>query len=113
MVSWLNDTGTIPSRLIKPRVGLIPTTLFAEDGERMEPPVSEPVPATARFAATAAPVPPEEPPGVLVRLDGFFTCPPSELTDMPPLANSCRLALPKIIAPASRSFITANASLPG
>ena len=67
IVSWVKDTGTIPSRLIKPRVGRSPTKLFADAGERMEPPVSDPVPAAAKLAATAAPVPPEEPPGVLVR----------------------------------------------
>jgi hypothetical protein len=33
----------------------------------MDPPVSDPVPTAAKFAATAAPVPPDEPPGVLVR----------------------------------------------
>src|SRR5258707_6874812 len=32
--------------------------------------------------------PPEDPPGVLVRSYGFFTCPPSELTEIPPPANS-------------------------
>jgi len=61
--------------------------LLAEEGERMEPPVSEPVPAAAKFAATAAPVPPEEPlrPGQVV---GIFHLSASELTEMPPLANS-------------------------
>src|SRR6202790_5844717 len=67
IVSWVKDTGTIPSRLIKPRVGRSPTKLVADAGERIEPPVSDPVPATAKLEAIAAPVPPEEPPGVLVR----------------------------------------------
>ena len=40
---------------------------LAEAGERMDWPVSLPVPARARLAATEAPVPPEEPPGVRVR----------------------------------------------
>src|SRR4030088_2825809 len=107
MVSWVNDTGTRRSRLINPRVGGSPTKLVAEAGERMEPPVSEPVPAAAKFGATAAPVPPEDPPGVLVRSYGFFTCPPRELTEMPPLANSCKLDLPRISAPAWRRRLTA------
>src|SRR6202011_964234 len=84
MVSWVTETGTIPSRLISPVVGRMPTKLLAEDGERIDPPVSEPVPAAAKLAATAAPVPPDEPPGVLVRSYGFFTCPPSELAEIPP-----------------------------
>jgi hypothetical protein len=42
----------------------MPTKLFAEAGERIEFNVSEPVPTVAKLAANAAPVPPEEPPGV-------------------------------------------------
>ena len=57
----------IPERLTSPFVGRIPTRLLAEDGERIEFTVSVPIPTTAKFAATAAPVPPLEPPGVLVR----------------------------------------------
>ena len=57
----------MPVRLTRPRVGRMPTRLLALDGERMEFTVSDPVPAVAKLAATAAPVPPEEPPGVRVR----------------------------------------------
>jgi hypothetical protein len=42
----------------------MPTKLLAEAGERIEFTVSEPVPTVAKLAAKAAPVPPEEPPGV-------------------------------------------------
>jgi hypothetical protein len=35
-----------------------------DDGTRIDPPVSEPKPMPARFAAIAAPVPPLEPPAV-------------------------------------------------
>jgi hypothetical protein len=41
--------------------------LHAEAGERTELTVSVPIPKAAKFAAMAAPVPPLEPPGVLVR----------------------------------------------
>src|SRR5258707_13745258 len=88
IVSCVNETGTMPSRLIKPLVGRSPTRLSAESGERFEPPVSEPVPAAANLDATAVAVPPEEPPGVRVRPYGFFTCPPSQLSEIPPHANS-------------------------
>ena len=59
--------GMMPSRLISPRVGRNPTRLVADAGERIDWPVSLPVPSTAKFAAIAAPVPPLEPPAVRVR----------------------------------------------
>src|SRR5271167_194257 len=62
--SCVNETGITPARLISPRVGRKPTRPLAEDGERIEFTVSEPVPTVAKLAAKAAPVPPEEPPGV-------------------------------------------------
>jgi hypothetical protein len=42
-------------------------------GWRMEPPVSVPVAAGTRRAATAAAEPPEEPPGTRLRSQGFCT----------------------------------------
>lgn len=44
-------------------VGLIPTRLLYVEGSRIEPVVSVPSPTTPKLAATAAPVPPLEPPG--------------------------------------------------
>jgi hypothetical protein len=41
----------------------------------MEPPVSVPVAAGARRAATQAALPPEEPPGTRAVSQGFFTGP--------------------------------------
>ncbi len=54
----------MPARLMSPLVGRMPTSALAEAGERIEFTVSLPVPAKAKLAATAAPVPPLEPPGV-------------------------------------------------
>ncbi len=99
-----------PARLTSPRVGRMPTRLFAEAGERIDWPVSLPVPSSAMFAAIATPVPPLDPPGVRVRSYGFSTCPPRLLIDMPPRANSCRFALARISAPALRIFATVGAS---
>ncbi len=59
--------GITPPRLTSPRVPRNPTRLFADDGERIDCPVSLPVPSTPKFAAIAAPVPPLDPPGVRVR----------------------------------------------
>ena len=78
-------------------------------GDRIDWPVSLPVPSTARLAAIAAPVPPLEPPGVRVRSYGLRTCPPRLLIDIPPRANSCMLALAKISAPALLIFSTVKA----
>ena len=63
--------GITPLRLTRPRVGRMPTRLLADAGERIDWPVSLPVPRRAKLAATAAPVPPLDPPGVRVRSYGF------------------------------------------
>ena len=86
----------MPSRLIRPWSGRKPTRFSAEAGDRIDCPVSLPVPSTAKLAAIAAPVPPLEPPGVRVRSYGFSVCPPSELTVVPVSASSVRFALPMI-----------------
>ena len=57
----------IPSLEIRPKVGRMPTQALADAGERVDCPVSEPVPIIPKVAAIAAPVPPEDPPGVRVR----------------------------------------------
>ena len=44
-------------------------------GWRMEPPVSVPVAAGVSRAATAAALPPDEPPGTRAGSQGFFTTP--------------------------------------
>src|SRR5688572_15812740 len=70
----------------------------------MEPPVSEPSAAQAMPAASAAALPPDDPPctrevsqGFRVTLNALFSV---EL----PIANSSRFVLPTITAPASSSF---------
>jgi hypothetical protein len=54
--------GMTPYRLTRPYVGLTPTTPQKLAGTRIEPPVSDPVAATARPAAKALAEPPLEPP---------------------------------------------------
>ena len=66
-VSWLGAIGTIPSWLIKPWVGLIPTRLWRTEGLMIEPSVSVPIPMGAISKATAAAVPLLEPLGVAAR----------------------------------------------
>ena len=78
----------------------------------MEPPVSEPNPTKPYPAATAAPVPPEEPAGVRAGSCGFRVIPPSELM-APPDANSLRFTFASTMAPASLSLRTTKASSGG
>jgi hypothetical protein len=63
-VSWLWAMGIIPDLLTKPRVGLIPTNEFAEEGQTIDPSVSVPMAATHRLAATADPEPELDPQGL-------------------------------------------------
>src|SRR5207247_4179513 len=83
------------------------------DGMRIDPQVSDPQPIAPKLAATPAPVPPLEPPGIRVGSYGLQVCPASEPVVVMPLASSCRFVLPRMIAPASRNFLTWNASRDG
>src|SRR5262249_12029912 len=78
-VSWLCEIGMIPARLIRPSVGLIPTTPLADDGQTTGPSVSVPTAAAQRFAAAAAPEPELEPQGFRSRAYGFLVWPPRPL----------------------------------
>src|ERR1700677_2285481 len=75
-------------------------------GWRMEPPVSVPSAHGARPAATAAALPPEEPPGTRVRSHGLSTGPNAEFSFEEPIANSSWLVLPSRLAPAACSRAT-------
>ena len=103
----------MPARVISPLVGRTLNKLLAEAGLRSELTVSVPVASTESDAATAAPEPPELPPGVRVESYGLIVCPPKEETERPSRANSCKLALPSTIAPARRRAATAGASIDG
>lgn len=59
-VSELN--GAMPGT--RPNGGLYPTTPQNDAGMRMDPPMSEPVASIVEPAASTAPEPPDEPPGV-------------------------------------------------
>lgn len=51
-VSCRGEIGITPARLVKPTVGLIPTTELALAGHKMDPAVSVPNDIAAIFAAT-------------------------------------------------------------
>src|SRR5438132_238758 len=90
-VSWLGEIGTTPSRLVRPAVGLMPTTPQTADGQTMEPSVSVPRAAVQSSAATAAAEPELEPQGLRSRTCGLRHCPPTALQ---PLSE----ALPRKLA---------------
>ena len=92
-MSCVLESGTMPVRLDSPCVPRRPTRLLCDAGLRIDPHVSLPMPAAAKLAATAAPVPPLEPPGLRSRSYGFFVCPKREPTVVIPAASSCMLVL--------------------
>src|SRR3954451_1774093 len=72
----------------------------------MEPPVSVPRAHGAEPAATAAALPPLEPPGTRARSQGFRTGPKPEFSFDEPIANSSWLVLASSGAPAAGSCST-------
>ena len=79
-------------------------------GWRIEPPVSVPVAAGTRPAATAAAEPPEDPPGTRLGSQGLATGPNQLVSLEEPIANSSMLVLPSITAPAALRRSTTAAS---
>src|SRR2546421_7245167 len=99
----------MPKRLTAPYVGFIPTIPHSAAGWRIEPPVSVPSAHGASPAATAAALPPEEPPGTRVRSQGLSTAPKAEFSFDEPIANSSWFVLASKAAPAERRRATAVA----
>src|SRR5919197_4653057 len=82
-------------------------------GWRIDPPVSVPIAHGALPAATAAELPPDEPPGTRRRSHGLSTGPKPEFSFDEPIANSSWLVLPSSGAPASARRLTAVAGYGG
>ena len=78
-------------------------------GWRIEPPVSVPIAHGASPAATAAALPPEDPPGTRSRSHGLRTGPKAEFSLEDPIANSSWLVFASSAAPASPRRDTAVA----
>ena len=102
----------------RPTVGLNPTTPFMAAGQVIDPLVSVPSASGAKRAAIAAAEPDDEPHGERSRLCGFRVWPPRPLQPAMDLADlkfahSDMLVLPRMMAPASRSFYTTKASSGG
>src|SRR5215469_2552201 len=115
-VSCADEIGTMPFLLTRPRVGLSPTTPQLFDGLTIEPSVSVPIASGASPAAIATPEPELEPDGLRPVPYGFTACLPSLCRPLVEflvrkLADSDKLAMPNMTAPASRSLPTRNASV--
>ena len=114
-VSWLWLIGTTWVRLIRPTVGFNPTMPLIAAGQVTDPSVSVPTAASTMPAATAAPLPDDDPHGVRSSACGLRTWPPAllhpeiEKSDRM-LAHSLRLVLPRMTAPAWRNRATSGAS---
>src|SRR5690348_10846482 len=94
----------MPSRLTRPCDGENPTQLFRRDGMRIERLPSSDMAHVTRLAATDDAEPPLDPPTSRVVLYALHMVPPKALRL--PDAYSPRLALARMIAPASRSRLT-------
>ena len=91
----------------------MPTTPHSEAGWRTLPPVSDPSAPRHSSAATAAALPPLDPPGTRVRSHGLRVVKKAEFSVDEPMANSSVLVLPTITAPAARSLRITVASKGG
>ena len=78
-------------------------------GTRTEPPVSVPIAAGTRPAATATAEPPDDPPGDVSGSHGLRTGPNQEFSLLKPYANSCRPVRATMTAPASSRRVTTAA----
>ena len=83
-MSCVDDSGITPLRLDRPCVPRRPTRFWFAAGMRIDPQVSLPMPAAAKLAPIAAPVPPLDPPGTRYRSYGLRVWPVSdEIVVMP------------------------------
>ena len=71
----------------------------------IEPPVSDPIAAKHKPAATEAALPPELPPGTLFTSHGFDVVPNTEVSVELPIANSSKLVFPKQIPPEDHNLL--------
>jgi hypothetical protein len=96
-----------------PKVGLNPATPQSAAGNLIEPPPSVPMLSAPQPEATAAALPPDEPPGVKSRFHGLRVTPQSGLSVTVLWQNSGVVVLPMTMAPAAFSRSTTTASRSG
>ena len=91
---------------MRPKLGLKPTSPQKPAGMRVEPPPSLAVAAGTSPAATAAALPPLDPPGVRDGSQGFRATPNALVLVKLSVPNSGAAVLPTGTAPAARSRAT-------
>jgi len=101
------ERGAIDTR---PRWGFRPNSPHQAAGMRIEPAPSEPSAAPTRPAATAAALPPLDPPGARWRSQGLRVAPNVAVSVNGQSVSSGTFVLPMITAPASRTRRTTSAS---
>ncbi len=100
---WCEIVSKRPGRTsigIRPSPGFRPTTPLQAAGMRTEPPMSDPSARATQPDATAAALPPDEPPGVRRGSYGLRVTPQSGLSVCRVWANSGVVVWPMMIAPA-------------
>ena len=112
-MSSVHAVGTTPSVGTRPVVGRWPVTPQNAAGIRTDPAVSVPSATSTSPAATAAPLPPLEPPVIRLGSHGFSAGPKCGLLVIAPKANSWVFSFPTIVAPAARSRAMHSASRSG
>lgn len=104
-----------PALDVNPTVGLIPTKLLLLLGDTIDPSVSDPNAPAVRPIEVPIPLPELDPEGSPKGTYALDDCPPlpekPEGTFPRKFAHSLRLAFPRMIAPAARSFAATVASL--
>src|SRR5438477_3095537 len=100
----------MPARLTRPNVGFSPTIPHTEAGQRIDPPVSVPGASATTPAATAAPDPPLDPPGMREGSCGLRQVPNHGLSLVVPQASSWVFSLAMHTPPAPFSIDTTSAS---
>ena len=105
-----SETSRSGSIEIRPLVGFNPNRPQEAAGMRIEPAPSDAVASATSPAATAAALPPLEPPGLRWGFQGLRVTPQVADSVKPEIASSGRWVLPITIAPAARRRRTISAS---
>ena len=102
--------GNGPPLGIRPCEVFMPVNPHNAAGIRIEPPPSDPVASGTRPAASAAAVPPDDPPGVWARLQGLRVIPKGTLSVLPRCPNSGVFVFPTTTQPAAFNLRTSSES---
>src|SRR5690606_38303716 len=104
-----NPSSSTTSLVTMPRVGLRPTRPLHEAGTRIDPPPSAPWAMGAMPAATAAPAPLDDPPGLRCGSHGLRVIPKAALSVKDTAPNSDVVVFPNGRNPASTRRCTIGA----